>query len=172
MIAFSGLRQMDNKDWLMQLPFLVVNAGMAGLLGAAFNSLRMWLWKVRSLLALSSIPFRPFVCQPPAGMFASAMTREAGHRCAKNQTASLRCELLVAVKGRLCVCASVACSQVRAVKTRHLLRILEVIGLVFLVSLVGHFFGWAAGTCQPLPEEWKEEEYGFRWAPPQPPHAW
>lgn len=96
MIAFSGLRQMDNKDWLMQLPFLVVNAGMAGLLGAAFNSLRMWLWKVR------------------------------------------------------------------AVKTRHLLRILEVIGLVFLVSLVGHFFGWAAGTCQPLPEEWKEEEYGFR----------
>ncbi len=51
-------------------------------------------------------------------------------------------------------------------KTRHLLRILEVIGLVFLVSLVGHFFGWAAGTCKPLPEEWKEEAYGFRWAPP------
>ncbi len=48
MIAFSGLKQMDNKDWMMQLPFLVVNAGMAGLLGAAFNSLRMWLWKVRS----------------------------------------------------------------------------------------------------------------------------
>ncbi|GIL89138.1 hypothetical protein Vretimale_16173 [Volvox reticuliferus] len=96
MIAFTGLKQMDNKDWLMQLPFLVVNSGMAGLLGAAFNSLRMWLWKVR------------------------------------------------------------------AVKTRHLLRILEVIGLVFLVSLVGHFFGWAAGSCKQYPEDWVEEGYGIR----------
>ncbi|GLI59663.1 hypothetical protein VaNZ11_001600 [Volvox africanus] len=96
MIAFTGLKQMDNKDWLMQLPFLVVNSGMAGLLGAAFNSLRMWLWKVR------------------------------------------------------------------AVKTRHLLRILEVIGLVFLVSLVGHFFGWAAGSCKQYPTDWVEEGYGIR----------
>ncbi|KAG2485675.1 hypothetical protein HYH03_015647 [Edaphochlamys debaryana] len=95
MIAFTGLNAMENKDWLMQLPFLFVNSGMAGLLGAAFNSFRMWLWKVR------------------------------------------------------------------AIKTRHLLRILEVIGLVFLVSLVGHFFGWAAGTCRPLPEAWEEEGYGL-----------
>ncbi|KXZ44967.1 hypothetical protein GPECTOR_60g745 [Gonium pectorale] len=97
MIAFTGLRQMDNKDWIMQLPFLIVNSGMAGLLGAAFNSFRMWLWKVR------------------------------------------------------------------AVKTRHVLRILEVIGLVFLVSLVGHFFGWAAGQCKPYPEDWLEEGYGIRY---------
>lgn len=47
MIAFTGLRAMENKDWLMQLPFLIINSGMAGLLGAAFNSFRMWLWKVR-----------------------------------------------------------------------------------------------------------------------------
>ncbi|KAG2454447.1 hypothetical protein HYH02_001466 [Chlamydomonas schloesseri] len=96
MIAFTGLRAMENKDWLMQLPFLIVNSGMAGLLGAAFNSFRMWLWKVR------------------------------------------------------------------AVKTRHVLRILEVIGLVFLVSLLGHFFGWAAGVCKPFPEGWEEEGYGLR----------
>jgi chloride channel 7 len=51
---------------------------------------------------------------------------------------------------------------VRAIKTRHLLRILEVIGLVFLVSLIGHFFGWAAGTCKPYPPEWEEEGYGLR----------
>lgn len=79
MIAFTNLRLMDNSDWLMQLPFLLVNAAMSGLIGAVFNSLRMWLWRMR------------------------------------------------------------------AVKTRHLLRILEVIGLVFLVSLFGHFFGWTAG---------------------------
>lgn len=36
------------RDWLMQLPFLLVNFCMAGLLGAAFNSMRMWLWKVRA----------------------------------------------------------------------------------------------------------------------------
>ncbi len=52
--------------------------------------------------------------------------------------------------------------QVRAVKTRHVLRILEVIGLVFLVSLVGHFFGWAAGSCKDQPTEWEEEGYGIR----------
>ncbi|GFR49429.1 hypothetical protein Agub_g11486 [Astrephomene gubernaculifera] len=96
MIAFSNLNPMENKDWLLQLPFLIVNAGMAGLLGAAFNSLRMWLWKVR------------------------------------------------------------------AVKSRHLLRILEVIGLVFLTSLVGHFFGWAAGQCKPFPDDWLNEGYGIR----------
>ncbi len=52
MIAFTNLRNMENEDWLMQLPFLLVNFGMAGLLGAAFNSLRMWLWKVRAAKTL------------------------------------------------------------------------------------------------------------------------
>ena len=36
----------------MQLPFLLVNFAMAGLLGAAFNSIRMWLWKVRAAKTL------------------------------------------------------------------------------------------------------------------------
>ncbi len=40
------------KDWGMQLPFLLVDFAMAGLLGAAFNSLRMWLWKVRAAKTL------------------------------------------------------------------------------------------------------------------------
>ena len=48
MIAFTNLRNMENEDWLMQLPFLLINFGMAGLLGSAFNSLRMWLWKLRA----------------------------------------------------------------------------------------------------------------------------
>ena len=55
--------------------------------------------------------------------------------------------------------------QVRVVKTRHLLRILEVIGLVFLVSACGHFFGWAAGTCKERSKEWEEEGYGLTWVP-------
>lgn len=36
----------------MQLPFLLVDFAMAGLLGAAFNSIRMWLWKVRAAKTL------------------------------------------------------------------------------------------------------------------------
>lgn len=48
MIGFSGVKPMDNRDWMMQLPFVLINAAMAGLLGAAFNSLRMWLWKLRA----------------------------------------------------------------------------------------------------------------------------
>jgi hypothetical protein len=48
MIGFSGVKPMDNRDWMMQLPFVLINAAMAGLLGAAFNSLRMWLWRLRA----------------------------------------------------------------------------------------------------------------------------
>ena len=48
MIAFTNLVNMENEDWLMQLHFLFVNFAMAGLLGAAFNSLRMWLWRLRA----------------------------------------------------------------------------------------------------------------------------
>lgn len=81
---------MEMKDWGMQLPFLLINFGMAGLLGAAFNSMRMWLWKLR------------------------------------------------------------------AAKTLHVQRILEVIGLVFLVGLCGFFFAWAAGKCIELPANWYE----------------
>lgn len=33
-------------------------------------------------------------------------------------------------------------------------RILEVIGLVFLVGLCGFFFAWAAGKCIEMPEDW------------------
>jgi chloride channel 7 len=32
MIAFTGIREMGNKDWFMQLPFIIVNAGKAGVL--------------------------------------------------------------------------------------------------------------------------------------------
>lgn len=48
----GSLQAMEMKDWGMQLPFLFINFGMAGLLGAAFNSLRMQLWKVRAAKTL------------------------------------------------------------------------------------------------------------------------
>jgi hypothetical protein len=44
----GSLVNMSMKDWAMNLPFLLINSVMAGMLGAAFNSLRMWLWKVGS----------------------------------------------------------------------------------------------------------------------------
>eukprot|EP00197_Chlamydomonas_leiostraca_P009699 CAMPEP_0202866324 /NCGR_PEP_ID=MMETSP1391-20130828/7318_1 /ASSEMBLY_ACC=CAM_ASM_000867 /TAXON_ID=1034604 /ORGANISM="Chlamydomonas leiostraca, Strain SAG 11-49" /LENGTH=886 /DNA_ID=CAMNT_0049546257 /DNA_START=42 /DNA_END=2702 /DNA_ORIENTATION=+ len=98
----GSLKPMEMKDWGMQLPFFLLDFVMAGLLGAAFNSLRMWLWKLR------------------------------------------------------------------AAKTLHIQRILEVVGLVFLVGLCGFFFGWAAGKCIELPEDWwideakGKREYGVR----------
>lgn len=48
MIGFSGIRTLGEREWALQLPFMVVNAGVAGLLGAAFNSCRMGLWRLRA----------------------------------------------------------------------------------------------------------------------------
>lgn len=96
MIGFTGVNDLDNTDWLMQLPFILINASMAGLLGAAFNSLRMWLWRLR------------------------------------------------------------------AAKTRHILRILEVCGLAILVCICGFFFSAVAGKCTPKSPDWGDT-YGFRW---------
>jgi len=48
MIGFSGIRTLGNREWALQLPLMAVNAGVAGLLGAAFNSCRMWLWRLRA----------------------------------------------------------------------------------------------------------------------------
>lgn len=70
-------------------------AGIAGLLGAAFNSMRMWLWKLR------------------------------------------------------------------ASKTRHVLRIAEVIGMALMVCTCGFFFSWSAGKCIPKNPEWGDD-YGMR----------
>eukprot|EP00879_Flechtneria_rotunda_P004542 GHRR01004797.1.p1 GENE.GHRR01004797.1~~GHRR01004797.1.p1 ORF type:complete len:1031 (+),score=332.52 GHRR01004797.1:561-3653(+) len=95
MISFTGVHAYENRDWIMQLPFILINAGIAGLLGAAFNSMRMWLWRLR------------------------------------------------------------------ASKTRHVLRIAEVIGLAFMVVTCGFFFTWSAGKCIPKNPEWGEE-YGIR----------
>lgn len=74
---------------------LLLDAGIAGLLGAAFNSMRMWLWKLR------------------------------------------------------------------ASKTRHVLRIAEVIGMALMVCTCGFFFAWTAGKCIPKNPDWGDE-YGFR----------
>lgn len=108
----NALKPMEMKDWGMQLPFLLINFAMAGLLGAAFNSLRMWLWKVR------------------------------------------------------------------AAKTLHIRRIMEVIGLVILLGLCAFFFSWAAGKCIDMPEDWWKENadghrhrhYGVRFFCPETQH--
>jgi chloride channel 7 len=32
MISFTGVHNYENRDWLMQLPFILINAGMSRLL--------------------------------------------------------------------------------------------------------------------------------------------
>lgn len=51
-IPFININPLNVQEWGMQLPFLLINFAMAGLLGAAFNSLRMWLWKIRAAKTL------------------------------------------------------------------------------------------------------------------------
>jgi chloride channel 7 len=77
------------------VPFVVLNAAVAGLWGAAFNSGRMTLWRVR------------------------------------------------------------------ASRTRHVLRIAEVLALAVLVQACAFFLPWAAGRCVARNPEWGEE-YGVR----------
>jgi chloride channel 7 len=48
MIGFSGIRNLGQREWALQLPLMVVNAGVAGLLGALFNTARMALWRLRA----------------------------------------------------------------------------------------------------------------------------
>lgn len=55
MIGFSEMHSLENRDWISQLPFIVINAIIAGLLGAAFNSVRMWLWRMRAAKTLHCV---------------------------------------------------------------------------------------------------------------------
>lgn len=49
MLSFDSSRSvMYNRDWLFQLPFLILTSLAAGLLGATFNLLRRGLWRVRA----------------------------------------------------------------------------------------------------------------------------
>lgn len=52
--------------------------------------------------------------------------------------------------------------RLRASRTRHFLRIAEVVGLALLVCVCAYFLSWAAGTCMPLNEEWQNPHYGMR----------
>lgn len=55
MIGLSSNRSLENRDWVHQLPFIIINAVVAGLLGSAFNSLRMWLWRARAAKTLHCV---------------------------------------------------------------------------------------------------------------------
>ena len=49
MLSFDSSRStMYNRDWLFQMPFLILTSLAAGLLGATFNLLRRGLWRVRA----------------------------------------------------------------------------------------------------------------------------
>lgn len=49
MLSFSrNLQSLNNREWLIQLPLILVVAGVAGALGALFNALRRWLWRLRA----------------------------------------------------------------------------------------------------------------------------
>lgn len=52
------------------------------------------------------------------------------------------------------------CSDLRTL-CLSLQRILEVIGLVFLVGLCGFFFALTAGRCIELPEDWWVQRWGW-----------
>jgi chloride channel 7 len=126
----------------MQLPFLFVNSAMAGLLGALFNSLRMWLWKVRSV-NVKSCQMEDF--RNPLEYEDLQFNRSYNH--------------WVSICFRF---------KIRASKTLHLQRIAEVIGLMFLTSIVAFFFSAVAGQCLKTPDDWfhdearEEYEYGIR----------
>lgn len=47
-IVFSNVHVLQNNDWIMQCPFMIVVAALGGVLGAMFNWLRRFLWKVRA----------------------------------------------------------------------------------------------------------------------------
>ena len=49
MLSFDSSRSvMYNRDWLFQMPLLIMVSLAAGLLGSAFNLLRRGLWRVRA----------------------------------------------------------------------------------------------------------------------------
>ena len=49
MLSFDSKRSlMFNRDWLFQMPLLVIVSIAAGLLGAVFNLLRRGLWRIRA----------------------------------------------------------------------------------------------------------------------------
>ena len=49
MLSFSrNLQSLNNREWLIQLPLILVVAAAAGALGALFNALRRWLWRWRA----------------------------------------------------------------------------------------------------------------------------
>lgn len=49
MLSFArNLQSLTNREWLIQLPLILVVAAAAGALGAVYNTLRRWLWRVRA----------------------------------------------------------------------------------------------------------------------------
>ncbi|CAG9466434.1 unnamed protein product [Pedinophyceae sp. YPF-701] len=95
LLSFDGVAVLENNDWLMQTPFLVLTAGVASCLGVVFNFLRRKQWAYR------------------------------------------------------------------APRSRHFLRILEVIGVAVLSCSVFFGLSLAFGTCVPRSQTWLED-YGMR----------
>lgn len=47
MLFFEGIVSLKNEEWLWQAPFFIAVSVVAGFMGAFFNLLRKWLWRVR-----------------------------------------------------------------------------------------------------------------------------
>lgn len=46
MLSFQGVADLENKEWFVQLPFIIAVSVMAGLLGALFNVAHKHILKV------------------------------------------------------------------------------------------------------------------------------
>lgn len=47
MLFFEGIVSLKNEEWLWQAPFFIAVSVVAGFMGAFFNTMRKWLWRVR-----------------------------------------------------------------------------------------------------------------------------
>jgi chloride channel 7 len=116
MIGFTGVRELQNKDWLMQVPFVMLNAGeqrgasgvgVGRRVGSRFGSGGAQAAVAHRCRPLTPAP-RPPCAAAVAGLWGAAFN-----------------------SGRMTLW------RVRASKTRHVLRIAEVIGLAIVVQVTG-----------------------------------
>ena len=49
-LSFKGVAELDNKEWFEQLPFIVAVSVMAGVMGALFNIVHKWMFRVGACL--------------------------------------------------------------------------------------------------------------------------
>lgn len=190
MIGFTGVTQLENRDWMLQLPFIIFNAGgWVGKVAAAVGHTpcalqRLLLGVFRPWLLSTPFPTNRKDTQPQLLRLLSCILQPSFLRLLHRflliprlfpTPQSLR-SFVPALSHTLshALCSGMAgllgagfnslrmwLWKVRASKTRHVARILEVVGLVLLCQVCAFFFSWAAGKCIPKNPNWGEE-YGMK----------